>query len=451
MSWMNQSGQYHPELNAIICSSITPYQKFHEYDKIKTLKDKTFFIAESKPTSWEVNQSVFEGEGGLAYPFRFLFGAAKTEKEVTEIRNRYFQEKENFEAIYNEYSQYVSEGQGCIEIKTPDTELDNFINHWLPRQIYYHGETNRLSTDPQTRNYLQDSMGMTYIKPKSTRQVFIKALSQQKESGEMPDGILLYPEAELKFINQVPHTDHCVWLPVCLKAYLDETNDYTILNEMVPFEGNRKTATVAEHIHMAMRWLLKHRDHRGLNYNIDDYSIAKEFGNHIESLNISVNTHLWDGNWYARGITDDNVVFGIQTDPEGRIFLNPQAWSLLSDAADEEKIVQIVNSVEKNLESPYGVEMLAPSYTAMREDVGRVTQKHAGSAENGSIYNHAASFYVYGLYSKEVNEKAYELLRKMIPGPSKEDILQRGQLPVFIPNYYRGAYIDFQKNGLKLL
>jgi cellobionic acid phosphorylase len=28
----------------------------------------------------------------------------------------------------------------------------------------------------------------------------------------------------------------------------------------------------------------------------------------------------------------------------------------------------------------------------------------------------------------------------MIPGPKTEDFVQRGQLPVFLPNYYRGAW-----------
>jgi cellobionic acid phosphorylase len=97
-------------------------------------------------------------------------------------------------------------------------------------------------------------------------------------------------------------------------------------------------------------------------------------------------------------------------------------------------------AVKEQLESPYGVEKLAPSFTAMREDVGRVTQKHPGSAENGAVYNHAAAFYIYALYAVEEKENAYRLLRKMIPGPDPEDIIQRGQLPVFIPNYYRGAY-----------
>lgn len=104
---------------------------------------------------------------------------------------------------------------------------------------------------------------------------------------------------------------------------------------------------------------------------------------------------------------------------------------------------KLIRAVREQLETPYGVEKLAPSYTSMREDVGRVTQKHPGTAENGAVYNHAAAFYIYGLYAVGEKDDAYRLLRKMIPGPDAEDLFRRGQLPVFIPNYYRGAYRQF--------
>ncbi|MEL7375732.1 MAG: NdvB protein, partial [Bacteroidota bacterium] len=70
-------------------------------------------------------------------------------------------------------------------------------------------------------------------------------------------------------------------------------------------------------------------------------------------------------------------------------------------------------------------------------------QKHPGSAENGSVYNHAAAFYIYALYKIGQPDKAFDLLRKMVPGPDLSDYLQRGQLPVYIPNYYRGAFRQF--------
>jgi len=527
MSWMNQSGKYIPDLYSIVCSSVTPYQKYQDYFKIQHYKDKTFFMADRAPDSWEINQANFEGEGGLQYPsairrpelengnalyetpacclqyrlslaagteeqFRFIFGPAKDEPEVAIIRNRYFNEKDHtgedgFSLAKKEYAGYIAEGSGCIQIKTPDAEFDNFINHWLPRQIFYHGETNRLCTDPQTRNYLQDNMGMSYIKPSVAKQAFITALSQQQPTGEMPDGIKIVENAELKYINQIPHTDHGVWLPICLKAYLDETNDYSILDEQVIFDKTTETATVAEHINRAMHWLIKARDYRGLSFinqgdwcdpmnmvgykgkgvsgwlsiaviyalkewadiceQINQTKSAQEFRSTAIEMSTAVNKYLWDGNWYARGITDDNVVFGTNTDKEGRIFLNPQGWALLSGIADDLRCNSLIKAVEEQLETPYGVEKLFPPFLSMREDIGRVTQKFPGSAENGSVYNHASAFYIYGLYAVGKKDIAYRLLRKMIPGPNEEDILQRGQLPVFIPNYYRGGYKLFPRTA----
>ncbi|MEK4062510.1 MULTISPECIES: GH36-type glycosyl hydrolase domain-containing protein [Paenibacillus] len=523
MSWMNQSGEYKKDLQGIVASSVTPYQKYQDYDKIKHLKDQTFLLADHEPSAWEVNQEAFEGEGGITSPsaiqqealskgearyetpvavlqyrinldpgeereYRFIFGPARDEREIAQIRQYYFLDcdssgEDGFVLAEREYADYIEEGRGCLTITTPDADLDNFVNHWLPRQMYYHGQTNRLTTDPQTRNYLQDNMGMSYIKPQVAREAFLTAVSQQNVSGAMPDGIILHEGAELKYINQVPHTDHCVWLPICLSTYLDETNDYSILDERVPYAGGEENGTVFEHINRAMHWLIHERDERGLNYinqgdwcdpmnmvgyqgkgvsgwltiatayacmiwaELCEHSSRPEFSNEFrlaaDEMNAAVNTYLWDGDWYARGITDDNVVFGISADQEGRIFINPQGWALLSGAADEVKQEKLIRAVREQLETPYGVEKLAPSYTSMREDVGRVTQKHPGTAENGAVYNHAAAFYIYGLYAVGEKEDAYRLLRKMIPGPDAEDLIRRGQLPVFIPNYYRGAYRQF--------
>jgi cellobionic acid phosphorylase len=518
MSWMNQSSSYDAKLDAIICSSISPYQKYQDYDKIKRFKDKTFLLAAEKPDAYEANQEAFEGEGGLHSPssiktgglkngcavyetptcamqynlelapqegkeLEFIFGPAKDRSEIEQIRKKFIEEPFGFENAKSAYKEYIREGLNLLSIETPNKKLDAFVNQWLPRQIYYHGETNRLSTDPQTRNYLQDNMGMGYIKPKVARKAFEKALSQQQVSGAMPDGIIIVKGAELKYINQVPHTDHCVWLPVCLKSYLDETNDYEFLSSLQPFGDSAEKASAAEHIHRAMLWLLKNRDGRGLNYinqgdwcdpmNMVGYKgkgvsgwlsmatsyalkswieIIETYGldidtsvlkDGIKELNIAVNKHIWSEHWYGRGITDDDVLFGIPSDPEGKIFLNPQAWALLCDAANSEKEAQVIKAVEEELESPYGIEMLNPSFTSMREDVGRVTQKHPGSAENGSIYNHAEAFYIFALYSKGHANNAYRLIDKMIPGTEEKDLIQRGQLPVFIPNYYRGAYRQF--------
>lgn len=515
MSWMNQSARYLPELQAVVCSSVTPYQKYPDYFKNKYFKDKTFLLAEQAPIAWETQQQLFEGEGGLHAPsalqqaelncsdadyetpvcamqyrlalgsgqqqqYRFAFGPAYDEAEVADIRQQLFGSAAGFNQAVEQYQSWMNRLQPALQIQTPDAGLDNFVNHWLARQVYYHGDVNRLTTDPQTRNYLQDNMGMAYLAPAVTRQAFLTALAQQHQSGEMPDGILLHKDAELKYINQVPHADQCIWLPVCLQAYLDETNDYGILQELLPYKDSNEQSTVFEHICRAMGWLWLKKDERNLSYidqgdwcdpmNMVGYKgkgvsgwlslaaayamklwaqVCEKAGNtelaalyqqQAEAFNQAVNQYLWDGQWYGRGITDDNVVFGISKDNEGRIYLNPQSWALLSGAANEEQQQQLLAAVAAQLHTPYGPQMLAPAYTAMRDDVGRVTQKYPGSAENGSVYNHAAAFYLYALYQVGQADSAYHVLRQMLPADDEADQRQRGQLPVFIPNYYRGAY-----------
>jgi cellobionic acid phosphorylase len=523
MSWMNQSAEWNTELVGIVASSVTPYQKAEQYFKNKYLKDKTYFLCETPPDSWEASQQAFEGEGGLHNPsalqesqlsgsdaryetptaavqyhvaleagdereYRFLFGPAYDEAEIRQMHSRYLLNKEAFARTADEYAAYMDRGRGCLRIETPDKELDNFVNNWLPRQVYYHGDVNRLTTDPQTRNYLQDNMGMNYIKPEVSRKAFITALSQQEANGSMPDGILLAEGAELKYINQIPHTDHCVWLPVTLDVYLAETGDYDLLKERVRTE-NGDNFTVFERFSRAMDWLLKLRDERGLSYiaqgdwcdpmnmvgykgkgvsgwltlatayalniwaDVCDHEGASDRAKHYragaEACNRAANEHLWDGDWFARGITDDNVVFGTKQDPAGRIWLNPQSFAILGGGASPQQIERILPQIDAQLTTPYGVLMFAPPFTAMREDIGRVTQKAPGSAENGAVYNHAAVFYVYSLYKLGGGQadRAYAHLRQLLPGPGEDDYLQRGQLPVYIPNYYRGAWREFPRTA----
>ena len=506
MSWMNQSARFDESFNGIVADSVTPYQKIAEYFKNRDLKDKVVLLSEHTPDGFETRQRAFEGEGGLHRPdgvmasrldggtalyenpicalqfdhdlppngrvaHRLLFAPAFDDAEIGRLKATYLGEQ-GFARARAAYAAYLAEGQAALEVATPDAHLDAFVNTWLPRQVYYHGDTNRLSTDPQTRNFLQDAMGSVYVKPATARAALLKALSQQNDDGSMPDGITQYDGAELKYINQVPHTDHCVWLPMFLEAWLDETGDYGVLDAIV------NGRTVRDRVSDAMHWLSRAVDHRHLSF-IDQgdwndpmnmvgwkgkgvsgwLSLAAanalnlwagiceadgrepdEWRTAASRFNAAMNAHLWDGDWYGRGITDDDVKFGVSSDHEGRIYLNPQSFAILSGAADDDRRARMMAAVTAQLETPFGVEMIAPAYTRMREDVGRLTQKFPGVAENGSVYNHAAIFYIYSLYQAGEASKAFELLRKMLTGPDEVDYLRRGQLPVFVPNYYRGAH-----------
>lgn len=153
MSWMNQSGQYRPDLGGIVASSVTPYQKVEDYFKQRHFKDKTYFFCERAPDSWEVNQQAFEGEGGLHAPSglqgaelgkgdarhetlaaivqyklaldrgaaitkRFLFGPDFDDAEIALMRERYLSAGA-FARTAAGYAQYMAGGSGCLRISTP--------------------------------------------------------------------------------------------------------------------------------------------------------------------------------------------------------------------------------------------------------------------------------------------------------------------------------------------
>ena len=513
MSWMNQSARYEPALGGIVARSISGYQQLEQWDEVRRFKDCTFFLHDTVPEAWEAGAEAFEGEGGLHLPdgvtadrlargeaiyempaaalqyrlmlepgesrrYRFLFGPARDDSGIEALRNRYFRQ-DAFEAARVACRHYQQEGSGCLEISTPDSEMNDFVNTWLPRQVFYHGHSNRLSTDPQTRNYLQDAMGAVYVQPELTRRAILTTLSQQEDNGALPDGIRLFPGAELKYINQVPHTDHCAWLPLCLQAFLDETGDFALLEAAVESESSAGSRSVFERTDAAMNSLLDNLDDRGLSLiaqgdwcdpmNMAGHrgkgvsgwltiatvhalktwaDICAEAGkadraehwrNEARPVAGAVQKHLWEGEWFARGITDDGRTFGTRADDEGTIFLNPQGWALMAGIATAEQQESLLAAVRERLETPWGVMMLDPPFTRMHEDIGRLTQKFPGYAENASIYNHAAAFYAHGLYIAGHADAAWDTLRRMLPGPDEEDLLRRGQLPVFIPNYYRGA------------
>ncbi|SFG68942.1 cellobionic acid phosphorylase [Palleronia marisminoris] len=521
MSWMNMGGHFDAELGAVVCTSVTPYQAVEDYFKNRHLKDITFLAADRTPDYFEVSQQAFEDEGGLADPsalqaggnlaggdaayeipagimqwnltlpvdgseeFRFVFGPAHDKAEIAALAAKYL--RGDTEAVRSASRAYVDEGLGSFEIESPDAAFDAFVNRWLPRQVFYHGDTNRLTTDPQTRNYLQDALGMVFIRPETTRAVILRAASQQFASGKVPDGILLNSGATLKYINQIPHTDHAVWLVIATCAYLDETNDRSILDEQVAWIDSEGTDSLYDHVTRALRFLAGEVDERGLpliaqgdwcdpmnmvgykgkgvsgwlaeassyamsvwaeiSESRSDSDNAKWLRHEASAMVDRINAHLWDGDWYARGITDDGVPFGVSADEEGRIYLNAQSWALLCGAADDDQKARMLSAIDDQLATPYGIAMFAPAYTKMREDVGRLTQKWPGSAENGAVYNHAAAFYAAALYHISDGDRAYRVLRAMLTEPAAADIAVRGQLPLYIPNYYRGAYHQFPRTA----
>ncbi|MFH1732876.1 MAG: glycosyl hydrolase family 65 protein [Planctomycetota bacterium] len=440
-------------------------------------------------TANEDSANIFQFAAGLA-PGRsktvnFVFGPAKDRAAMRRLKRTYLREG-GIDAALKKVYRFIDASAPQVRVETPDAELNHFVNHWLPRRTQVMARTARFRLCAQGRNMIQDAMGAVYVDPDTARDRFARIWRGQHTDGWLPHGVLLRDDAEVWGISTIPHRDTNVWGPICLAFYVYETGDVSILDETVPFGNDkRKRAALYDHICLGLEWLLKDRTKRGLSrigqgdwsdplnmagmkgrgesvwlsealaFALDawaeiaelrgDGSRAARYRREARKLTERIRALAWDGRWYARGFTDAGRPFGVRADREGRIFLNAQSWALLCGAAGPKRAESCIRSVEAMLMTPAGPTTLAPAFTHMHEDIGKLTQKAPGWNENGSVYCHAAVFYAYALYRARENDRAFDVLRRLLPGARGNTIRRTGQLPLYIPNFYRGP--DAGKNA----
>lgn len=326
---------------------------------------------------------------------------------------------------------------GATTVKSDRADFDLLNNHWLPYQALSGRMWGRTGYYQQSgafgfRDQLQDSQVWLPLDPKGTkRQIMLHAERQFKDGS-----VYHWWHALADFGNHTACSDDYLWLPFLVGNYIRETGDDSILNETAPFvDDPQAKATVLDHCKRSIERTFKRTSERegggipfigscdwndGLSaMGIDekgesvwlamflcevlqnfatvverngDADAAKRYRAKREDYVKAVNAHAWDGAWYKYGTKDSGEWIGSSQSPEGKIHLNAQTWSILSDIAPEDRASTAWESVKKNLLSPYGPLLLSPAYTIPDPTIGYVTRYSPGSRENGGVYMHAATW-----------------------------------------------------------
>lgn len=142
---------------------------------------------------------------------------------------------------------------------------------------------------------------------------------------------------------------------------------------------------------------------------------ASAFRKAAESLQAAVEEHAWDGEWYIAGTRDDGKPFGSQQNEEGKIFLNPQTWAVLSGIASPERAAIAMESVRKHLVTEYGALLLQPAFSKVDPYIGYITRYAPALRENGGVYSHASTWAALAFDAKGDRETARRIFRGMLP------------------------------------
>jgi N,N'-diacetylchitobiose phosphorylase len=117
-----------------------------------------------------------------------------------------------------------------------------------------------------------------------------------------------------------------------------------------------------------------------------------------------------------RGYRADGLKFGSKENHEGQIYLNPQAWAVISGAADKNQSELVMKKVNELLASEYGIALCSPPYTyEVDNEIVRSALYNPGMKENGAIFTHTQGWAVIAEAMLGHGDLAYKYWRAYMP------------------------------------
>ncbi len=353
-----------------------------------------------------------------------------------------------------------------IEINTPDEEINLFVNLWNKYQNWICFHWHRYSASNFIfgldivgyRDALQSILGMLPINPTICRDKLLYLFKFQFKNGNTCHNFNPVDD----FATQSEQLDDPLWLCIATFEYLKETGDFEILNQNLRYYDSDDQEPIYIHIKKAIDFVLSQRGIRGLVlmrrgdwndalnfvgihnkgestlasmlllYTLNEWIKLNEFLKtnaenykiEREKLKKLINKHCWEEykklnntGWFIRAFTDDGEKIGSYFSNEGKIYIEPQVWAVLSDACDEERKIKSLRSALEFLESTYGFLLLDPAYTRTNNKIGIITRFIAGEKENASFFMQANAWAIiaFSIMQDIFGDKAFEIYIKTLP------------------------------------
>jgi cellobiose phosphorylase len=385
----------------------------------------------------------------------FTLGCADSKEQAVTLAKKY-QSAANVDAAFTAMQARWKSLLTTVEVSTPDDAMNAMENIWLKYQAIsgrIWGRTAYYQTGGAYgfRDQLQDSQVWLPIDPVRTKnQLQLHARHQFK------DGTVYHwwhPMSEVGMRNQI--MDNLLWMPFVMNAYLQETNDLSILDDVQPFVDDAAAVPMYVHCYKAIDKSLERFSERGLpligsgDWNdglsavgldmkgesiwlghfihrilVDFAAIAKKKNDPVRcdryiaraaELRSKLNTIGWDGEYYFGATKDSGEKIGSKSNTEGSVWLNPQTWAIIAGVSDPARSEQVLDVVEQKLEKEIGPLLLFPAYKTPDKFVGYLTRYSPGMRENGGVYTHGATWSVIAAAMLGRGETAFRFYNKLNP------------------------------------
>ncbi|BCN32437.1 GH36-type glycosyl hydrolase domain-containing protein [Anaeromicropila herbilytica] len=369
-------------------------------------------------------------------------------------------------------------------VESADDKLNRQVNVWNQYQCMVTFNLSRSASYFESgvgrgmgfRDSNQDLLGFVHQIPDRARERIIDLASTQLEDG---GAYHQYQPLTKKGNDSIGgnFNDDPLWLVLAVVAYIKETGDYGILDEMTPYNNDASLAKpLSDHLKRAFDHVINNVGPHGLpligradwndclnlncfsmepgesfqtstskdgkvaesvmiagmfTYIGDEYAKlmdkvgnkeeATRADNEVKKMRDIVMKDGWDGNWFLRAYDDFGKKIGSEENEEGKIFIESQGFCVMGGCgADDGRAVQALDAVEDRLGTKYGLVLNNPAFTKYYVEYGEISTYPAGYKENAGIFCHNNAWIMCAEAVVGRGDKAFDYYTRIAPAYTEE-------------------------------
>ncbi|MDL2299834.1 glycosyl transferase [Bacteroides sp. OttesenSCG-928-E20] len=401
----------------------------------------------------------------------------KTQARETIAR---FDTTEKVNTAFDQLRNYWDDLLNVYTLQSDDEKLNRMVNIWNQYQCMITFNFSRSASFFESgigrgmgfRDSNQDLVGFVHQIPTRARSRIIDIASTQFADGGCYHQ---YQPLTKRGNNDIGggFNDDPMWLIFGTVAYLKETGDFSILDELVPFDNqpgseqtlfrhltvsfdhvvnnlgphllpligradwndclnlncfswdpnesfqtteNNTEGSQAESLMIAGLFVVCGRDYVELCRHTNRPEEADRAQAFIDSMVQAIKAHGWDGEWYLRAYDFYGKKVGSRENEEAKIFIESQGWCAMAGVGlDEGMVKQALDSVKTHLDTPHGIVLNNPAFTEYVVEYGEISSYPAGYKENAGIFCHNNPWIIIAETVLGRPDYAWDYYRKICP------------------------------------
>ena len=349
---------------------------------------------------------------------------------------------------------------GLQQVTTPDEHTNRMVNIWNAYQCMITFNMSRSASFFESgigrgmgfRDSNQDLLGFVHMVPARARERILDIAATQMENG---GAYHQYQPLTKRGNNDVGSNfnDDPAWLILGVSAYLKETGDWSILNELVPYDNKVEVAmplyehlqrcfyytidrlgphglpligradwndclnlncfseepgesfqtttnregNVAESVFIAGLFVLASHELADIADHLQRSADAQRYRAEATSMDQTVTKHGWDGDWFLRAYDAFGNKVGSRECDEGRIFIESNGMCVMAGLGVEDgRAEQALAAVNEHLATPHGIVLQQPAYSRYYLHLGEISSYPPGYKENAGIFCHTNPWIMIG-------------------------------------------------------